>query len=257
MHWTSNGDRATFMFPTGPSRRVVHDGIELDPNVIVRAGKQTSHFQRSFGPVSWGSISLPMEDVVSLGRVTTGIELTPPANDLISVSRPTVVAHIQNLHAALGLIARDSPEIIENPSAARGLEQAMSQALADCLGDHCSLEQRSRRKHHQEIMRRYHAVLEANIDQPIYVLEMAKAIGASVRSLTACCNEYLGMGPKRYLMLRRMHLARHTLLKAGPSSATVTGVAANYGFWEFGRFAVQYKSLFGESPSATLRKSRV
>ena len=61
------------------------------------------------------------------------------------------------------------------------------------------------------------------------------------------------MGPKRFLMLRRMHLARRALREAA-ADATVTDIATEFGFWELGRFAVEYKALFGESPSDTLHR---
>ena len=69
-----------------------------------------------------------------------------------------------------------------------------------------------------------------------------------------CCHEQFGMGPKHYLLLRRLHLARRALRKAAPDATTVADIATRYGFWHFGLFAGEYQSLFGESPSVTLHR---
>jgi transcriptional regulator GlxA family with amidase domain len=62
------------------------------------------------------------------------------------------------------------------------------------------------------------------------------------------------MGPKHYLLLRRMNLVRRALRETAPSAATVTQIAGQFGFWHFGRFAGGYQSLFGEMPIATLNR---
>jgi AraC-like DNA-binding protein len=96
--------------------------------------------------------------------------------------------------------------------------------------------------------------LAANCDRPVYLAEICAATGASERTLRVCCEEHVGMGPIRYLWLRRMHLARRALILADPAKTTVTQIAVDHGFWELGRFAVSYRALFGESPSASLRR---
>jgi transcriptional regulator GlxA family with amidase domain len=107
----------------------------------------------------------------------------------------------------------------------------------------------------QRMMQRFHSTLNAAADQPVYVLEIAMAIGTTPRSLSICCEEYLGIGLERYLLLRRLHLARQPLCAADPASATtVPDVATRYGFWQFSRFSTQYKLFYGELPTDTLRR---
>jgi transcriptional regulator GlxA family with amidase domain len=110
---------------------------------------------------------------------------------------------------------------------------------------------------HLMIIERFKELLETNLCEPMHLAEICAAIGVSERTLRVCCHEHLGMGPIRYLWLRRMRLARRALMLADPAGATVTQIATEHGFWEFGRFAVSYRALFGEAPSASLRRPPV
>jgi transcriptional regulator GlxA family with amidase domain len=130
----------------------------------------------------------------------------------------------------------------------------MRAALVWCLDTRDIVEPTQSQRRHQAIMQRFDAILRRNTDRPLYVLEIAKAVGASLRSLTECCHEHLGMSPKKYISLRNMHMVRRDLLAANPATTTVTDVATRYGFWQFGRFAGHYRTLFGETPSRTLRR---
>jgi AraC-like DNA-binding protein len=104
------------------------------------------------------------------------------------------------------------------------------------------------------IIARFEELLEANRDRPLYLAEICQAVGASERTLRNCCHEHFGIGPIRYLWLRRMNLARRALIFADSRTSSVTEIALNYGFWELGRFAVSYKALFGEAPLTSLQR---
>lgn len=53
-------------------------------------------------------------------------------------------------------------------------------------------------------------------------------------------------------MSQRMQAVRQALGARGAARTTVTAIAMDYGFFELGRFAGQYKAAVGESPSQTL-----
>ena len=105
-------------------------------------------------------------------------------------------------------------------------------------------------------MRRFHRELEDNLEQALFIPDLCVALGVSERTLRICCEESLGTSPYRYLVLRRMRLARKALQRGSPNTTSVTEIAAQWGFWNFGRFAGDYKLLFGELPSVTLAQPR-
>jgi AraC-like DNA-binding protein len=253
-HSAAGTGRAIISFRTHPGPSLLWGGVEMQPANITRHNEGGSSFQHSSGLACWGAMSLPVEDMAAAGTAIAGLDLTPPRDALTVTAAPAAMAKLQRLHAAAGQLAEDAPEIIANPEAARGLEQALIQAMIDCLGEGEVREDRSALRHHAIVLRRFRRAVEANPDRTLYMTELCAATGASDRTLRACCQEFLGMSPMRYLWLRRMHLARRALGMADPAAATVTDIATNYGFWELGRFSVAYRSLFAESPSAALRR---
>lgn len=93
----------------------------------------------------------------------------------------------------------------------------------------------------------------ANPDAPPSILELCHHVGASRRKLQYCFQEALGINPVAYLRTLRLNAARRALCHAGVADC-VQDIAGHWGFWHLGRFASEYKQLFGEKPSQTLRR---
>lgn len=250
-------ERAIITFKIGIGPGLMWSGSELDSTNIVRHVEGEEAFQRASGPANWGAMSLPVADMVAIGAAVAGLDLTPPTAPLTLTPSLTASARLQRLHEAAGTLAEDASSIIAQPAAARGLEQALVEALMDCLRTTGAREDRAAVRQHAAIMRRFHRVIDEHADQPLYVSELCRAVGASRRTLEACCREHLEMGPKHYLLLRRMQMVRRALRATTPAGTTVTDVAMRYGFWELGRFAAAYRAFFGELPSVTLAQPLV
>jgi len=246
--------RAVFALRAEPGPSLLRAGEEMQTTNIERLANGQTIYTRSSGTVSWGTISLPVDALAAIGAAA-GYDLKTPVDVVTETPPPAMMARLRRLHAAAGHLAREAPEIIANPEAARGLEYELVQALVACLKPAKDEEDAVAKRHHALVMRRFHAAVTASGDRPVYVSDLCSAIGVSDRTLQISCREHLGMGPQRYLLWRRMQHVRRALALADPKSATVTEIATAHGFWELGRFAGAYRSLYGESPSATLARA--
>ena len=256
IHAVLNKQRVGFAFNSDPSGSAPHySGMQLGPNAIFVIGPGSSVHSRTVEPHSWAAMSLALEDLPVAYGALVGRELTRgPAVRLVHAN-PAHMVRLVRLHAAARRLAVTAPETLTHPEVSVAMENELVHALVSCLADEVPAKAGSGWRYHTAIIDRFEEVLAANCDRPMYLADICAAVGASERTLRASCEEHLGMGPIRYLWVRRMHLARRALLVADPAKATVTQIATDYGFWELGRFSVSYQALFGEAPSATLRKS--
>jgi AraC-like DNA-binding protein len=246
--------RAGFIFRTRPGPRMSWNGLEIGVHDFVRLRDGDEGTELTSGFSFNGAVSMPLEDLSSLASTMAGYDLSPPRETSRITAQSNAMRVFQGLHSEAGRLAETEPEILRNPTAARGLEQALLTALVTSLSGGETHRDRVAQRQHELVMRRFRRLLEENPGQPLYIPEICSAIGVSERTLQSCCQEHFGVGPKRYLQLRRLHLARRALRRASRREMTVTEVATTYGFWHFGHFAAEYWSVFGESPIATLSR---
>ena len=86
--------------------------------------------------------------------------------------------------------------------------------------------------------------------------ELSDAVGVSQRTLDYAFREAFGLPPSQFLRWLRLNHMYRTLLDAQASQTKITDIALNSGFTELGRMAAEYRELFGELPSATLKRNR-
>jgi AraC-like DNA-binding protein len=246
-----------FFATTADQAAMHHSGMIVSFGEIVAAAAGSAHHLRSCGPCHWATMSLTQDDLTAAGHALVGRDVTAPAITRRLRPAPLLMSRLLSLHEDAGKLAEAVPHILAQPEPARALEQALVHALIMCLADDNSVETGSGLRGHWAIIARFEEFLAENLDRPLYLPEICAAIGVQERTLRICCQEHLGMGPARYLWLRRMHLAHRALMMATPATATVAAIAMDHGFWELGRFSVRYRALFGESPSASLRRPPV
>jgi AraC family ethanolamine operon transcriptional activator len=114
----------------------------------------------------------------------------------------------------------------------------------------------------QKVVAQARAHVLAHPDQAVTVPELCAQLHVSRRTLQYCFEDVIGLSPVQYLRAIRLNgvrrqlraLARDPQRAPGANAATgVQDVAAHWGFWHLSQFATDYRKLFGQTPSATLR----
>ena len=96
----------------------------------------------------------------------------------------------------------------------------------------------------------------AEASEPPTVEELCSRLNISRRMLNYCFQEALGTSPLQYLRHLRLNGVRRDLRRSSPDTSAIRDIAGRWGFGHLPRFAAEYRALFGELPSATLRQHR-
>ena len=105
------------------------------------------------------------------------------------------------------------------------------------------------------IARKAQEFIEEHYDGCFRMEDLCRETGVGVRTVQRCFKDYFDVTVTEYLKTKRLDAAHRDLGAAHPNTDTVTDIALQHGFGHLGRFSVEFKERFGESPGVTLATS--
>ena len=102
-------------------------------------------------------------------------------------------------------------------------------------------------------MKRADEYIRAHAAEPISLIDISQAAGVTPRTLQLAFKAAYGHSPMHALQFERMRLVRFELQSGHAVSVADAGL--KWGFGHLGRFSGDYRRMFGESPSETLRRA--
>lgn len=146
------------------------------------------------------------------------------------------------------------PGLLAYPQVQKAMRSAIIGHLAEVLGTAALAPPPSRSfKGRLQVVRDATDYALSHTTEPITVGDLCERLNISRRMLNYCFLEVFGTNPVQYLRTLRLNGVRRELRETSGSTTAIRDIASKWGFWHLSRFAAEYRTLFGELPSDTLR----
>ena len=197
-------------------------------------------------------------DEGALGEHARQVEHRDPATTFEgrSVFRPAS-ERLNRFRHLLGSVLQSvdvNPAALEFGPSQRVLEQTLLTAALDVVSEDDAPAAPSACPSRRHLVDAAQAYMRAHIAEPITVADLCRELGVSRRTLQYGFHEVLGTNPVQFLRAMRLNGVRRDLRSGGRPPGSVQDAAARWGFWHLGQFVTDYKRMFGELPSETLRR---
>lgn len=240
----------------GPNTQWTYETKAGDIAVVPSSVEHDAHYGNN---VQWATLSLPLE--VMLERCASlepqiaeafwqkGAMYRPP---------PSMAGRIvERFKLVLREIER-LPKLLELPNARNAmlddLIEPLLQGYSVSAADH--REPRHTFVSSMRTVRKAEEYLREHIGRPVRLLEICQHVATPQRTLNRAFQDVFNLSPGLYIHRWRLSQVRRLLCTPVVNEMTVAEAALHFGFWELGRFAQQYRRLFGELPSETLERAK-
>lgn len=245
----------TLGIPMTDPKRIRIDGHALQDDSLIYLKRDQPFTFASRSTTRWAGVTIHLRDesrpeLFDAEQMMNSLE---PGTRAQSAS-----AHLERLRQLVSRIGtRDGSVKFGDPAQSNSAEEDVLAAVLQTMeassvtrDRHVGRPQVSRNR----VIARTLALIEAKQGQPLFIDDLCASTEVSERTLRNVFHEYFGVGPMRLLKVRQLLEIRRALLAAEPGHDTVTRIAASFGVWDFSLFARNYKALYGESPSQSLRR---
>ena len=242
----------TLGFVTSAESGGMLNGFRLDrPSVVILPEDSELDYWMAPG-TRWTALQVP--------RLTLDILGIPAAAGTVHVipqDTPVGTTLGQRLDEAAGLLVETTAVsgVVPDPSRQlSSIEEDLIGAFASVIQARAIRQPSLRDANLHRLAARAEDFLRANLSNQLRITDLCKAVGGSLRSIERAFLSTRGTTPKQFLTILRLNAARRELLRHTRQEQSVSDVAIHYGFTHLGRFSMQYRLHFGESPLASLQR---
>jgi AraC family ethanolamine operon transcriptional activator len=252
----SQADKLIFLMQSTSSGGVYLNGTKLPAHGIAVLAPGCDFIFVNQLPLKWLSFSVELDRLPPqvIDRFDRPIELQAPA----------LFGATENRFAELIRVAADRASL---RSRTEGVQSIYGPAdgdaeILDMLTTAIESSDFDRCRHEPDAGHQYYAIVRralagVPVGEKLHTDDLCRSIGVTERTLQRAFQRILRMPPLRYLKLRQLNQVYAALCGADARGQLVTDILTQHGVTELGRFAGEYRVLFGELPSQTMRRSRI
>ena len=171
-----------------------------------------------------------------------------------SIGRMSVVSPRAGQHARLAQLMRAAVEGLVGSQEQRRFRDALIEELHQSLDPRRNQSRNPNFYERADLLRRFERLVDEQGPERCSIAELARSLGVARRTLELAFHDYLGLSPARYIAVLRLNAMRRELLRASADNLRVADLAERYGIAHLGRFAGEFRKMFGEHPRDTLQR---
>lgn len=147
------------------------------------------------------------------------------------------------------------PESLTHPRSPYVLEDFVPMLIHSIPNTSASLDLSLRSPRRFDLVKQAEEHMRTHLETPVTLMSLCKALHTSERPLTYGFQEVFGVSPMAYLKALRLQAVRTQLQLGDPATTVIAEIANRFEFQSLGHFSRDYKTMFGELPSETLKQT--